>query len=99
MATQTPLPIFSKGETLYVPQFEVYVGGNLLQDDVIKDVLQVTYRDSLKELDFFELQVNNCDAYKRAFKFAATLPGYQGMFDPGQRIEIRMGYQGSLRRM
>jgi uncharacterized protein len=99
MATQTPIPIFSQRETFYVPQVEVYVSGRLLQDNVVNDILQVTYTDSIKDIDQFQIEINNWDADNRTFKFAPPLKSYQGVFDPGNKIEIRMGYQGNMRRM
>jgi len=82
---------------------QVYVGGRVLAGDVIRDVLQVTYKDSVKEMDSFDIEINNWDADFQAFKFTPALNNgsvnYSGIFDPGQTIEIWMGYQGNLRRM
>jgi uncharacterized protein len=103
MATQTPIPIYSKAETFYVPRMQVYVSGQLLQDNIIDDILQVTYRDSVNEIDSFDLQINNWDADFRRFKFTPPLKtpnvDYTGVFDPGSKIEIWMGYQNNMRRM
>lgn len=103
MATQTPIPIFGQAETFYVPQVQVYVSGQLLQDSVVDDVLQVTYRDSINDIDSFEIEINNWDADYRKFKFAPPLKtetvDYTGIFDPGAKIELWMGYQGNMRRM
>jgi phage protein D len=103
MAAQTPIPIYSQLETFYVPCVQVYVSGQLLQDDIIDDILQVTYRDSVNEIDSFDIQINNWDADYRAFKFTPPLKtptiDYTGIFDPGAQIEIWMGYQNNMRRM
>ena len=103
MATQTPIPIFGQRETFYVPRFEVYVSGRLLQDNIVDDILQVTYRDSINDIDGFDIEINNWDADKRTFKFAPPIKDatqdYTGIFDPGSKIEIWMGYQGNMRRM
>ena len=103
MAAQTPIPIFGQLETFYVPQVEVYVSGRLLQDNVIDDILQVTYKDSINEIDSFDIEINNWDAEKRSFKFTPPLKDatqdYTGIFDPGAKIEIWMGYRGNMRRM
>jgi hypothetical protein len=45
----------------YVPQFEVRVAGANLPGDVLRDVLELTYKDGIKEIDSFELTVNNWD--------------------------------------
>jgi len=103
MATQTPIPIYSQLETFYVPQVQVYVSGQLLQEGIIDDILQVTYKDSVNEIDSFDIEINNWDADYRTFKFAPPLKtptvDYTGVFDPGAKIEIWMGYQDNMRRM
>jgi hypothetical protein len=67
MATQTPIPIFGQNETFYVPQVQVYVAGQLLQDNVIDDVIQLTYKDSINDIDSFDIEMNNWDATYRTF--------------------------------
>jgi uncharacterized protein len=99
MLVQTPIPIYTQQETFYVPAFEVRVLGKALPSNVIHDVLQVTYKDSIDEVDSFEIEINNWDADQRTFKFAPPEQGFAGIFDPGQKIEIWMGYYGTLRRM
>jgi phage protein D len=98
MAT-IPIPIFSQKETFYVPQFEVYVGDKKLNPSVMSDVLQVTYKDSVNALDSFTIEINNWDADKRTFKFAPPQKGYEGTFDAGRDVEIRMGYYKNMRQM
>lgn len=103
MATLAPIPIFGTNETFYVPQVQVYVNGQLLGDNVIDDVLQVSYKDSVNELDTFSIEINNWDADYRRFKFSPPLQtptlDYTGIFDPGNKVEIWMGYQDNMRRM
>jgi len=95
----------------YVPQFELRIQGAGLPRDVLRDVVQVTYHDNIKEIDGFEVTVNNWDATTRAFKYvgaetAADLSGssaasqrYQ-LFDPcNKAVELWMGYAGDLRLM
>jgi phage protein D len=100
---QTPIPIYSQLETFYVPGFEVYVSGKKLNAAIIDDILQVTYTDSINKVDAFQIEVNNWDAESRKFKFCPPLKtssiDYTGAFDPGSKVEIHMGYQGTLRRM
>jgi phage protein D len=97
--TTSAIPIYSQSETFYVPRFEVYVGGEKLEPNVVDDILQVTYKDSINDIDSFSIEINNWDADKRMFKFAPPQQGYEGAFDPGKKIEIRMGYYKNLRRM
>jgi len=100
---QTPIPIYTQTETFYVPSIEVYILGSKLQANIIRDILQVTYKDSIDAIDSFDIQINNWDADKRKFKFAPPLKDstvdFTGIFDPGNKIEIWMGYYGNLRRM
>jgi phage protein D len=93
----------------YVPQFEIRIEGVGLPRDVLRDVSQVTYKDSLKEIDGFELTVNNWDATTRSFKYvgAESSADLQGsseeaqrarLFDPcNKTVEVRAGYLGDLR--
>jgi phage protein D len=88
----------------YVPRFEVKIAGANLPQNVLRDVLQVTYTDNIKELDSFEFTVNNWDAEKREFKYVgsettdslAKNPLHQ-LFNPSRHdVEVAMGYQKNL---
>lgn len=93
----------------YVPQFEIRIEGVGLPRDVLRDVSQLTYKDTLKEIDGFELTVNNWDAATRRFKYvgfesAADLQGAgvdaqrAKLFDPcNKTVEVRAGYLEDLR--
>lgn len=97
-----PIPLYSpdQKETFYVPAFEVYIRGQRLKDNIINDILQVTYKDSINEIDSFSLEVNNWDAGARAFKFTPPVSNdFVGVFDPGSPIELWMGYENNMRMM
>ena len=79
----------SANPDFYVPTFEVKLRGRLLETDVVRDIVQVSYRDNIKEIDSFEITINNWDAEKRDFKYID-----QDLFDPGKELELRMGYFG-----
>lgn len=93
----------------YVPQFEIRIEGAGLPRDVLRDVSQVVYKDTLKEIDGFELTINNWDAATRRFKYVgsespADLQGSSDqaqltrLFDPcNKQVEVRAGYLGDLR--
>jgi phage protein D len=92
-----PIPLFEETETFYAPYFEVRLRDNPLPDDVLYDVMQVTYRDNVNEIDSFEMTVNNWDAQTRRHKYEGAVDPaspYVGIFDPGTRIEVWMGYRG-----
>lgn len=82
------IPIY-RGQDFYVPYFEIKVQGRPVGKDVIHDVLQVSYKDSLKEIDSFEVTINNWDARERAFKYSDG-----DLFLPGKRLDLAMGYYG-----
>jgi phage protein D len=95
----------------YVPQFEVKIEGVGLPRDVLRDVTQLTYRDNVREIDSFELTINNWDPATRAFKYVGseTAKLLQGdsaesqryrLFEPcNKEVEVRMGYLDDLRVM
>jgi uncharacterized protein len=86
--TSTAMPIY-KDQDFYVPAFEVKVGDRHLGRQVIRDIIQVSYRDSLEDVDSFEISINNWDANKRSFKYSDD-----NLFNPGQKLELWMGYFG-----
>ncbi len=88
--TEQPIQIYSNYD-FYVPAFELKIKGQSLERDVIRDVISVSYTDSLDKLDSCEITLNNWDADKRAFKYSdpQTSPV---SFDPGAEIELYMGY-------
>ncbi len=92
----TAVPIYQPGQDFSVPRFELKLAERDPGKDVVHDVLTVTYRDKIGQLDSFEITVNNWDAEKGAFKYSD-----QKLFDPGKKVELAMGYRGkdSLRRM
>src|SRR5438552_17905802 len=92
------VPIY-KNRDLYVPAFDVKIRGNDIPRESLSDIAAVTYNDGIDAIDTFTLTVNNWDAAAWDFKYTgSTRP--QGkedprnkLFDPGQTIELRMGYR------
>ncbi len=94
-----------------VPRFEVMVQGIRLPSHAVRDVIQVTYKDNIKEIDGFELLVNNWDASDRIFKYVGseTAQSIQDssdrtrmhkLFEPSNNIfELKMGYLDELTTM
>lgn len=92
----------------YVPQFAIKIQDAGLPRDVLRDVIQVTYSDSLKEIDSFEIVVNNWDTVTRRFKYvgsetAADLKSQTGpyhLFDPSKKpVTLELGYLDELQIM
>jgi len=91
--TTGAVPIY-EGQDFYVPAFEVKLAGRPAGRDVVRDILSVTYKDSVQEIDSFEIAINNWDAETRNFKYSD-----RKLFDPGEQLELSMGYRGALRTM
>lgn len=86
----------------YVPLFEVKIQGVGLPRNVLRDVTQLTYKDNIKEIDSFELTVNNWDPNIQDFKYVGSGTSDQQLrlFEPcNKEVEVWMGYLGDLRLM
>jgi phage protein D len=98
-----------RGHGFYVPQFEIRVTGAGLPHDVLRDVVEVTYKDKLEEIDGCELTVNNWDSATASFKYIGSEAELTGggpdierykLFEPcSKEVEVRLGYQGELESM
>ncbi len=104
MTQQAAIPIYQQGngtQTFYVPAFEIKMPGHGLPRDVLRDVMQVTYQDNIDQMDYVELTINNWDDVAQRFKYVGLddkdlKPEYRKLFNPGQQLEVRMGYQQPL---
>ncbi|HEX2093617.1 MAG TPA: hypothetical protein VHG28_14520 [Longimicrobiaceae bacterium] len=90
---------------LYVPHFDLRIGGNPLTAEQRQDIVSVTYQDTVNGLDGFELVVGNGDLTEGAepkYVGAETDDDLQGsgeegrrfrLFEPSsQEVELSMGY-------
>ncbi|MGF1580049.1 MAG: phage late control D family protein [Gemmataceae bacterium] len=80
------VPIYTDND-FYVPAFTLKIGARSQDQSILRDVIQVTYKDDIKEIGSFDMIVNNWDAEKRTFKYSDSK-----QFDPGQQVELSMGY-------
>ena len=88
----------------YVPRFEIKIAGVNLPLDVLRDVEQVTYKDNVKELDSFELTVNNWDTEAQDFKYVGSETAdslaknpLHLLFNPCRHnVDVFMGYGENL---
>lgn len=92
IAPPEPLPIYDEKLDFYIPAFELRIGSRTAGADVVRDVTQVSYKDDSESIDSFELTINNWDAETRGFKYSDS-----PLFNPGQPVELRMGYLGAGR--
>lgn len=97
-------PIY-KDQNFYAPRFEIKLRGQNLSRAVIRDVLDVSYTDHLEKLDSFEFTLNDWDPVQRIPKYSSPYDESDNLrtledgtpvpnFDPGAKIELRMGYYG-----
>jgi len=71
----TEISIDSLSESLrgfYVPEFEITVEGAGLPDDVMRDVIEVTYEDDLDKMDSFQISVSNWDEANKTYKYIGS---------------------------
>lgn len=95
-----PISIAAEHETFYVPSFDVKLEGRSLPNETLRDVMQATYTDNVGEIDSFYLKVNNWDGHRRRFKYEPPAEErFKGIFDPGKKLELWMGYMGKMRLM
>ena len=93
----SPVPIY-KGRDFYVPAFVVKVGGADIPKEAQRDVIDVRYTERLGEFESFEITVNNWDDEALDFKYTGasknpdTVTARDQLFDPGQEVELWMGY-------
>jgi len=94
----------------YVPRFEIRIEGEELPDPVLRDITQLTYKDNIKEIDGFELTVNNWDPAVNDFKYVGAEPPKnddqeakerqtfrERLFEPcNKKVSVRMGYGDKL---
>lgn len=98
-------PIF-EGQSFYAPAFEIELNGRPLHQGIVRDVMEVTYSDSLQEMDFFEFALHDWDEARRRPRYSSPydergqllkLPDGSDipLFDPGAKVTLRAGYHGA----
>jgi Bacteriophage probable baseplate hub protein len=87
----------------YVPRFEIKSGGSGVDPAVLRDVLQVTYSDSISEIDSFDMTLNNWDPNTLELKYVGAEETVEGstprqrLFNPGAaEFELKFGYGDDL---
>jgi phage protein D len=87
----------AEGTDFFVPSFEVSLHGQNLDSMVIHDVTEVSYRDSLSDVDGFELTLANWDSGSPTYESVSTRTfkySDQDLFDPGKELQLKLGYLG-----
>jgi phage protein D len=92
------------------PRFELRIDGVSLPNQVVHDIMEVTYHDKLEEIDGFELVVGNWDAERRRFKYMGSesakseadpaLHELETLFEPcNKTVTLKLGYIDELHTM
>lgn len=97
-------PIY-QDQNFYAPHFEIKLRGQNLNRAVVRDVLDVSYRESLDKLDSFEITLNDWDPVNLRPKYSSPYDQNGNLltledgspvpnFEPGAQVELRLGYYG-----
>ena len=62
----------------YVPRFEIRASGAGIDPDLVRDVLSVSYNDSISEIDSFDMTLNNWDLVARELKYVGAEQSVEG---------------------
>ncbi len=93
MAEENALKVeIYKDQDFYVPAFVIIVGQEKLNPVVLNDILNVTYTDSLANVDSFDMTVSNWDAGANKFDQTAFKYSDKDIFNPWKDVEVQMGY-------
>lgn len=98
-------PIY-EDQNFYAPHFEIKLRGQNLSRAVVRDVLDVSYRESLDKLDSFEITLNDWDPVNLRPRYSSPFDENSNLltledgspvpnFEPGAKVELRMGYYGA----
>lgn len=94
-----------------VPRFELAIDGVSLQNRVLRDVTEVTYKDNIEQIDGFEMVVGNWDSTRNRFKYMGSegdrhsrddpaIRELETLFEPCQKtVTLCLGYAGDLVQM
>ena len=95
------IPIFASSQPFYVPAYEVKLvsaggaAGQPIPGDVLRDVIEVTFENSIERVDSFSLSLNNWNADTREPSFLGSpTADWLKFVQPGNNVQLSMGYQG-----
>jgi phage protein D len=90
-----------------VPRFELLIDGVPPAAQVLRDVVDITYRDNIDKIDGFELTLGNWDPERRRHKYIgsegmeggndALTREFEKLFEPcSKTVHVKMGYANEL---
>lgn len=94
----------SEGRTFYAPRFVIRVDGREVDAHTVRDIIDVTFEDSLEALEYFDFTLHDWDPVRNTPKYSspydesgnpqqvdgAEVPA----FEPGLTAELQLGYYG-----
>jgi phage protein D len=91
------LQLHQAGQPFYVPAFEVEVNGSAMPRNVVRDIADVTFEDSIEAIDSFTFLFSNWDTDNRRAQFVGqdAEEALWRIVQPGNGIRLSMGYQGA----
>ena len=103
-AANTVIPLHEERQPFYAPDFELRVRGERAPASVVRDIMEVRYEDGTERIDAFSLTVNNWNAETRRPIYFGRMPGdpvpdEPNLFNPGNELQLFLGYVGNLRLM
>lgn len=103
----------SEGLNFYAPRFVIELDGQVIETnatrdnvDVSHDILDVSFQDSLSELEYFEFTLNDWDPVRNSPKYSSPYDANGAAqqdgsgrkippFEPGMSAALSLGYYGS----
>lgn len=94
----------TEGRTFYAPRFVIRVDGREVDAHTVRDIIDVTFEDSLDALEYFEFTLHDWDPVRNTPKYSS--PYDEGgapqrvngaevpAFEPGLTAELQLGYYG-----
>jgi phage protein D len=92
----------------WVPRFELSIDGVSLDNRVLRDVIEITYKDNIDQIDGFEMVVGNWDSIRNRFKYMGSegdkhsredtaVRELETLFEPCQKkVVLKLGYASEL---
>lgn len=83
------MPATDSGD-VYRPERSVSIDDRELPDDVMRDIVEVSYVDDIDDVDVVTLKVSNAwDPQSQSFPYSGS-----DQFAPGRRLDLAIGYRG-----
>ncbi len=91
------IPLYQLNQPFYVPAFEVKVNQQVMPQNCVRDLIEVSFEDSIDTVDSFTMTFNNWDTDKQRPQFIGEQANEAlwTVVQPGNGIQLSMGYQGS----